>query len=89
MDPVGFGVGHSCTDNQLPLWREVALGDVAVDGVELDQLGDRPSPDPFGLGQQLDRFQTRSADITNRSPPAPLGCRCFRQRHTENTTQGV
>ncbi len=73
-------------------WRcgcQVAVGDVTIDGIELDQLGDSESSHAFGFGKERDGVPAGGTNVTNRTPPAPLVCRNLRQRHTENTTQGV
>ncbi len=88
-DAVGFGVGDSCADDELALWCEVALGDVAVDGMELDQLRDRPGPDSFGFGEEFNGFQAGGSDIADGAPPTLSPARCFRQSHTDNGTQEV
>ncbi len=85
----GLGLGEAGSVDELALRSQVALGDVTVDRMELDQLSDGESSAAFGLGEESDGAKSTGADITNRSPPACLGCRQLRQSHTQNTTQGV
>ncbi len=88
-DAVGFGVGDSCADDQLALWCEVALGDVAVDGMELDQVSNGFGAEAFGFGEEFNGFQAGGSDIADRAPPTLSPARCFRQSHTDNGTQEV